>query len=100
MQRNNGDMIFKLQHSSALKAKLGQHISNIYIYLYVSDKSGYAVSEITAKRPSYLSKARHISTVNGYLARPQGYKTFLCSTQLSTKFILLINVKITTMLAF
>ena len=26
----------------------------------------------------------------------QGYKTFSCSTQLSTKFILLINVKMTT----
>ena len=28
--------------------------------------------------------------------RPRGYKTFSCSTQLSTKFILLINVKIPT----
>ena len=27
---------------------------------------------------------------------PQGYKTFLCATQLSTKFILLINVKMST----
>ena len=27
---------------------------------------------------------------------PPGYKTFLCSTQLSTKFILLINVKMPT----
>ena len=28
--------------------------------------------------------------------RPQGYKTFSCSTQLSTKFILLTNVKMPT----
>ena len=28
--------------------------------------------------------------------RPRGYKTFSCSTQLSTKFILLINVKMPT----
>ena len=28
--------------------------------------------------------------------RPQGYKLFSCSTQLSTKFILLINVKMPT----
>ena len=29
-------------------------------------------------------------------SRPQGYKTFSCSTQLSMKFILLINVKMPT----
>ena len=29
-------------------------------------------------------------------ARPRGYKFFPCSTQLSTKFILLINVKMPT----
>ena len=28
--------------------------------------------------------------------RPRGYKTFSCSTQLSTKFILLINVEMPT----
>ena len=28
--------------------------------------------------------------------RPQGYKTFSCSTQLSTKFFLVINVKMPT----
>ena len=28
--------------------------------------------------------------------KTQGYKTFLCSTQLSTKFFLLINVKMPT----
>ena len=31
------------------------------------------------------------------LNRPQGFKTFPCSTQLSTKLILLINVKMPTM---
>ena len=30
--------------------------------------------------------------------RPRGYKTFSCSTQLSTKFILLINVKMPTII--
>ena len=30
------------------------------------------------------------------LARPRGYKTFSCSTQLSMKFILLLNVKMPT----
>ena len=32
--------------------------------------------------------------------RSRGYKTFSCSTQLSTKFILLINVKIAGILTF
>ena len=31
-----------------------------------------------------------------YPQQPRGYKTFSCSTQLSTKFILLINVKMPT----
>ena len=31
-----------------------------------------------------------------YLPGPQGYKTFSCLTQLSTKFIMLINVKMPT----
>ena len=30
--------VFKLQHSSVLKAQPQQHISNIYIYQYVSDQ--------------------------------------------------------------
>ena len=30
------------------------------------------------------------------IIRPRGYKTFLCSTQLSLKFFLLINVKMPT----
>ena len=33
------------------------------------------------------------------LIRPRGYRTFLCSTQLSMKFILLINVKMPTVVA-
>ena len=41
MHRNNGDMIINLKHSSVLKAQPRQRISNIYIYLYVSDQSGY-----------------------------------------------------------
>ena len=46
MLRNNGDIIIKLQHLSVLKAQPGQHISNIYIYLYVSDQSVYTGSEV------------------------------------------------------
>ena len=34
-------MIIDLQHTSVLKAPPRQRISNIYIYLYVSDQSGY-----------------------------------------------------------
>ena len=37
--------------------------------------------------------AGYIPWVN-YLARPRGYKTFLCSTQLSMKFQLLIKIEI------
>ena len=35
---------------------------------------------------------------SSYLTRPQGYKTFLYSTQLSTEFILLIIVKMPTII--
>ena len=31
-----------------------------------------------------------------FIPRPRGYKTFLCSTQLSINFFLLINVKMPT----
>ena len=53
MQRNNGDLydydVFNLQHTSVLKAQTRQHISNIYIYLYVSDQSMYIGSEVAIK---------------------------------------------------
>ena len=39
--------LFKLQHSSVLKAQSRQRKSNIYIYLYVCDQSVYTGSEIT-----------------------------------------------------
>ena len=46
MQRNNGYMIIQSSNTSVLKAQLSsatiepwQRISNIYIYLYVSDQS-------------------------------------------------------------
>ena len=48
---------------------------------------------------------KHSKTLNSFVSlfsikmlvvRPRGYKTFLCSTQLSTKFNLLINVKMPT----
>ena len=50
MQRNNGDMIFLMSNCCnirqlVLKARPRQHISNIYIYLYVSDQSGYTGSK-------------------------------------------------------
>ena len=38
--------LFKLQQTSVLKAHLRQRISNIYIYLYVSDQSVYTGSEL------------------------------------------------------
>ena len=38
--------MFNLQHASVLKAQPRQHISNIYIYLYVSDQSVYTGSEL------------------------------------------------------
>ena len=40
------------------------------------------------------SDKKILNIMNTY--RPQGYKTFLCSTQLSMKFIMLINVKMPT----
>ena len=46
MQTNNGDMIIYLQHTSVLKAQPRQDISNIYIYLYVSDQSVYTGSKL------------------------------------------------------
>ena len=52
-----------------MKAKQRQQVQySIYIYLYDRDQCGYTVSEISAKQPSYLSKERQISIVNGYLA--------------------------------
>ena len=37
--------LFKLQHTQFLEAQPRQHISNIYIYLYVSDQSVYTGPE-------------------------------------------------------
>ena len=36
----------------------------------------------------------------GSAARPRGYKTFSCSTQLSMKFVLLINLKLLIIIIF
>ena len=45
--------------------------------------------------PFSLLKTDNACITTG-VTRPRGYKTFPCSTQLSTKFILLINVKMPT----
>ena len=45
MQRDNGDIII-IQHMSVSKAQPRQYISNIYIYLYVSDQSVYIGCEL------------------------------------------------------
>ena len=38
--------LFNLHHTSLLKSQPRQLVSNIYIYLYVSDQSGYAGSQV------------------------------------------------------
>ena len=50
------------------------------------------ISKIISKLNSLLVKCQIDNPSPGAI-RPRGYKTFLCSTQLSMKFILLINVK-------
>ena len=49
-------MIFNLQHASVLKAHPRQHISNIYIYLYVSYQSVYIGSKSKASASSIYRK--------------------------------------------
>ena len=51
----------------------------------------------TSKQFMCLTQSNsHLNYVLNSTARPRSYKTFSCSTQLSKKFILLINVKMHT----
>ena len=47
--------LFKLQHSSVLKAQPRQHISNMYIYLYLSYQSAYTGSKVHTMNISVAS---------------------------------------------
>ena len=46
MHKNNGDILFNLQHKSVLKAQPQQDIFYLYIYLYVGYQSVYTGSKL------------------------------------------------------
>ena len=53
--------------------------------------------ELQILSPSMHNQSVHMQTTTKKTKiRPRGYELFSCSTQLSTKFILLINVKMPT----
>ena len=55
------------------------------------------ILELHILSPSLHNQSVHMQTTTKKTQiRPRGYKLFSCSTQLSTKFILLINVKMPT----
>ena len=61
MQRNNGDMIILssayVSCESSATVEPQQRISNIYIYLYVSDQSMFIGSQIyTISHPKFIVK--------------------------------------------
>ena len=63
MQRNNGDMIIQsstyVSFESSATVEPQQGISNIYIYLYVSDQSMFIGSEPVCMFPGDKNSARN-----------------------------------------
>ena len=62
MHRNNGNMIIEssthVSFESSATVEPRQRISNIYIYLYVSDQSVFIGSEIQAKINKQTNKTK------------------------------------------
>ena len=71
-------------------------VADIFV---ISRKMSFANNGNTAQTPYNVVSVlilQRLPKLREKDARPRGYKTCVCSTQLSTKFILLINVKMPT----
>ena len=73
-----------------------QNISAKIVNIFLPIISAYVVVLLSTHNICFGREIRKLFFLFNIKSRPQGYKTFSCSTQLSTKFQLLIKTKIST----
>ena len=89
--------LFKLQHTSVLKAQPSQHYFNsLHLPVYVTQWPVRVYWVRAAEKKCFYLKRIKVHNNSQILPGPKVTKLFTCSTQMSMKLILLINVKMPT----